>query len=159
MKTNLLIVAMGLGLGLVMGSSVGCSSSSKSTKLDAGDASSGSLDARQDVQPAGSDGGADRLVTTDSHANDASHAIDANTDRHLATDSQTCLPSGKFSCRLCSTDDLSEDSICDHGTWVCPPGFLTTCPPCTGAPPPPRNCTCNPSNGALTCTHDAGTDK
>jgi hypothetical protein len=76
--------------------------------------------------------------------------------------SASCPPlwvdGGHLSCGCGS--DTDPPPTCAGGAWLCPAGSsgLQTCPPCANQPPPPPGCRCNPANGALTCTHDAGAD-
>jgi hypothetical protein len=73
-----------------------------------------------------------------------------------------CPPSrvdgGLLSCGCGS--DTDSPPACVGGAWVCPSGSpgLQACSPCANEPPPPPGCRCNPGNGALTCTRDAGAD-
>jgi hypothetical protein len=68
------------------------------------------------------------------------------------------MDGGHLSCGCGSDTDPAP--TCVGGAWLCPAGSsgLQTCPPCANEPPPPPGCRCNPANGALTCTPDAGAD-
>jgi hypothetical protein len=81
-------------------------------------------------------------------------ASDAGIDRPVTSDAQSCGDGGVFLCFLCSTDDVAKSAVCSGGVWTCPAGLTRQCPPCSFLPPS-FGCTCNPSNGAITCPHDA----
>jgi hypothetical protein len=68
------------------------------------------------------------------------------------------LDGGQLSCGCGS--DTTPPPKCVGGTWVCPAGSsrLQTCSLCANQPLPPPGCRCDPANGALTCTRDAGAD-
>jgi hypothetical protein len=76
-------------------------------------------------------------------------ASDAGIDRPVVSDAQSCGDGGVVLCFLCSTDDVAKPAVCSGGVLACPAGLTRQCLP------PPFGCTCNPSNGAITCPHDA----
>ena len=96
---------------------------------------------------------------------DASDGTDGGPDagaRVVEDASTSCPPlsadGGRSTCG-CGSDTVSPPR-CVAGAWTCPPGAsgLQVCPPCSNELPPPPGCMCNPTNGAVTCAHDAGAD-
>jgi hypothetical protein len=73
-----------------------------------------------------------------------------------------CQPMGPDAGFLACTESCATDvgvaAVCVAGRWECPRGAFspTECPPCSSSPPAPPGCMCDPTNGMISCDHDAG---
>jgi len=159
MQNTWLVVALGLVIGC--GSSASLSRSDGSAGGATGGAGGqagigGGAGGRAGIGGGGRAGGGGAM---DGGQDRPAQILDGAADRHVVSDAKTCT--GTFTCVLCSTDDVSIPGVCSDGGWTCPGGYaagISQCPPCSGLPPP-YGCTCNHSNGVITCPKDAGTDK